>query len=693
MSTASLQTAEARVRERTMLDRVLATLPVVGLALCILIFYGVEAWLRKTPWVFTDELEWSQISRSIASTGHAARRGQPINFKTLYAYVIAPFWWIHSTATAYSAIKYMNVFVMTLAGVPTYLLARRLVTRRAALVVAVLSVSVPAMAYVTTLVPEVLAYPFYALSSWLIVRAFASGKRRDLFVAGGFSLLAFAVRAPQFATIPAAFLIAGGGLWITSPRGRALRSNWTRSDTLGAVVLLIGGLFLFNRVVLQHVTEWQLSTQYWKNRMVDLGLRAALSFVVGMGVLPVIGGFASLRLRERRGDPVYRAFAAYAGATILCVSLYTAVKAAYLSTIFATLWEERNLIYLVPLLLGGTGMWLARRRVDPVALVAATGLVLWLAVTVPLHLDPTPASDAPSLEILGTLGWGPPAVHGLLAGFAVLAALVVLVRPVRLLVGACALVLVWSLASEIYASHRSADYASRLAAAVPRPLEWITQATGGRPSAYVGQEILHPSDIWLQSFWNPSLVLMRSLDGTPGGTGPLKSYHGIPATGDILRIQVGRQGALPLPAGIGFLVGDRGITGAGRLLATGERWHVYTGTRLRSAALGVYSDGWMGARSTFSVFNGSEGSVRVRLSRSNWCGRDVPGRTRIFLNGSPRAYTIVHACKTVEATVPTPTTPFRIETAIHPTFSPAALDPSYPDKRQLGAVVTYIYGP
>ena len=87
----------------------------------------------KTPWVFTDELEWTQISRSIAETGHAARRGEPIYFKSLYAYMIAPFWWIHSTAAAYAAIKYTNVVMMTLAAVPTYLLARMLVSRRAAM--------------------------------------------------------------------------------------------------------------------------------------------------------------------------------------------------------------------------------------------------------------------------------------------------------------------------------------------------------------------------------------------------------------------------------------------------------------------------------------------------------------------------------------------------------------------------------
>ena len=41
---------------------------------------------------------------------------------------------------------------------------------------------------------------------------------------------------------------------------------------------------------------------------------------------------------------------------ILCLSLYTSVKAAFLSTVFATLTEERNMIYLSPLMLIGTAM-------------------------------------------------------------------------------------------------------------------------------------------------------------------------------------------------------------------------------------------------------------------------------------------------------------------------------------------------
>ena len=703
MSTASLQTAEVRVRERTMLDRVLATLPVVGLALCILIFYGVEAWLRKTPWVFTDELEWSQISRSIASTGHAARRGQPINFKTLYAYVIAPFWWIHSTATAYSAIKYMNVFVMTLAGVPTYLLARMLVTRRAALVVAVLSVSVPAMAYVTTLVPEVLAYPFYALCSWLIVRAFASGKRRDLFVAGGFSLLAFAVRAPQFATIPAAFLIAGGGLWITSPRGRALRSNWTRSDTLGAVVLLIGGLFLFNRVVLQHVTEWQLSTQYWKNRMVDLGLRAALSFVVGMGVLPVIGGFASLRLRERRGDPVYRAFAAYAGATILCVSLYTAVKAAYLSTIFATLWEERNLIYLAPLMLIGTALVFESKKLDWRIVGAASTFVLVLLLYKQFELQ-YPYFEAPGFGIATAANrhwhWDVPDLR--LAGVITLAVSIGLLaarrwRAVAALT-AC-LTLAWMLTSEIATTAGVNTFANEFRHNLPAQLNWVDIYSHGRPVTYLGQEIRDPNGVWLTEFWNRSVKHVDSLDGSAPGPGPTGS--------PIVETPSGRlSGYDKVP----YILADGGVVLQATVVHSEQKGvlRLYRKPegpwRLLYALQQVFADGWCPEWCTYTYFEpGQRGKLEITLSRLGYNGTAQPGQVRVSVGSvkidesrqTPilkhvylRRTTTIRNGTQQRLVIPVARTPVRVELRIHPTFRASISDP-----RSLGAQVGFEFIP
>ncbi len=149
--------------------------------------------------------------------------------------MIAPFWWIHSTAAAYAAIKYANAVIMLLAAVPSYLLARMLVSRRGAVVVALGSVAIPGMAYATSIVSDVLAYPYYALCSWLAVRALRSKGRLDVALAivavGG----GYFVRQKQFTSLVVALALAAAGLWLTGPRSRELRRNWSRGDTIGAV--------------------------------------------------------------------------------------------------------------------------------------------------------------------------------------------------------------------------------------------------------------------------------------------------------------------------------------------------------------------------------------------------------------------------------------------------------------------------
>ena len=105
-------------------------------------------------------------------------------------------------------------------------------------------------------------------------------------LAAVFCVCGYFVRQRQFTTLPLSFAVAAVGLWLTGPRGRAVRRNWSRADTVGAIVLAVGAAFLFNRVVLQHIQQWQVPTQYYKNRIVDLGLRAGLSLTIGLGVLP-----------------------------------------------------------------------------------------------------------------------------------------------------------------------------------------------------------------------------------------------------------------------------------------------------------------------------------------------------------------------------------------------------------------------
>ena len=179
--------------ERSLLDRYLIAIPFVVATLAILSLLFWQAAIRKSPTIFTDELEWSQLSRAIAATGHAARRGEPFSFKSLYAYLIAPFWWIHSTSSAYTAIKYLNTIVMALTAVPVYLLARTLVSKRIAAIAALASLCTTALYYAPFLIPEVLAYPTFVLCAYVSIRALAGAGRRwiaaaivlDLFATDG----------------------------------------------------------------------------------------------------------------------------------------------------------------------------------------------------------------------------------------------------------------------------------------------------------------------------------------------------------------------------------------------------------------------------------------------------------------------------------------------------------------------------
>jgi hypothetical protein len=677
----------------TFLDRALAATPIVGVALVVVTFYAVEAWVRKTPWVFSDELEWTQISRAIADTGHAARRGEPIYFKSTYPYLIAPAWWIESTRLAYDVIKYVNVIVMTLAAVPSYLLARMLVSKRSALAVALLSVAIPGMFYASSIVPEVLAYPWYALASWLIVRALTTHRRKDVALAVAASLVALSVRSPQLVTVSISFALAAAWLWLTGPRGRAFRADWSRSDTLGAVVLLVGAFILVNRVVLQHVEIWQVTTQYWKGRMWDLGLRAGLAFVVGMGVLPVLAALASLHLPDRRDDPVYRAFRAYFAASLLAVCVYAGLKAAYLSTVFSTLTEERNMIYLAPLVLVGAALVFESRRIDPRLVVGAIALLLFVLLTRPFELG-YPYFEAPGFGILAManrhLAWDSGDLR--LALVVALAASVAAIWARRLLpVAAVAttLVLAWMLTAEITTTAGSVNQANAFLAHLPKQLDWVDRASGGKPVTYLGQQIRDPNGLWLTEFWNRSIDHVYSLDGSAPGPGPTLTPNVDSPVGE-----------LSSSTGDPYTLADSGVDLQAPVVATGRP---YTDLRLfstpkpwrlKDARQGVDSDGWAGPFAGYTYFVPAQrGELRIALSRTGYRGDAPKARAEIrvgtvkILDGAATIGRVTHRTNATvrngERTlvrVPVARTPVRVEVTMSPTFHASASDP-----RDLGA--------
>ena len=132
---------------------------------------------------------------------------------------------------------------------------------------------------------------------------------------------------------------------------------------------------------------------------------------------------------------------------------------------------------------------------------------------------------------------------------------------------------------------------------------------------------------------------------------------------------------------------------------------------LTDATTGFYVDGWMGNRALYAQFAspkpGHPGVVKVVVSRTGWGGVDVPGhvtirvgKLRITPNGNAgtnlalgrvtatRTWT-VHARKQRTFLVPTPRPPYAVEVTVTPTFVPALLDPRSPDRRKLGAIVSF----
>ena len=412
-ATPSRREAGARaVPERTLSDRMMAVLPLTSVYVWLCIVYLVEAWNRSTPWLFTDELELTQLSRSIATTGHAARRGTPHSADSLYTYLTAPVWLIHDVAKAYSSIKYLDVFVMASVVFPTYFLARLVVGRGPALFAAAAAAAIPSLAYSSYIVEETLAYPYAALCFFLIAKALVEGRRARRPYGWAISAVIASAIAPavrgELVVVPIALAFALLFAVWSSEWARRRRTTWSAGDWLGVITLAFGAIFVISAVASHHSQQWYGITTYYKQRILVMGNWAAGSLAIGIGVIPFIGGIAALfRAPGEERSRELRMFRSVSLAGLVAVGMYTGMKAAYLSTQFATRVEERNLIYVAPLLLVGTALLLDRRRVNLWGLLGATayaaylvGYALYHPTQFPYEMNVQLYSDALGLAIL-----------------------------------------------------------------------------------------------------------------------------------------------------------------------------------------------------------------------------------------------------------------------------------------------------
>jgi len=709
--------AVATTRERaTAYDRVLTALPLASIYVWLSIVYCVEAWKRATPWLFTDELELTQLSRSIAATGHAARRGEPHSFRSLYVVLTSPIWLIHDVSVAFATLKYVDTLVMTSVLFPTYFLARIVVGRTPALFAATGAAVIPSLAYSSWIVEETFAYPYAAFCFFMIAKALVVRSRGWIVGAIVASLVAPVVRG-ELMVIPIAFLLAVLFVWWSNEPMRARRTTWSASDWLGAFALAAGAIILLGGFASHHSTEWLMNTAYnWtKKRIFTFGDWAAGSLAIGLGVVPFVVGLAALvPVRRERRSRELQAFRSTATAGIIGIGLYASMKAAYLSQIFASRVEERNLIYIAPLLFVGTALVLERRRINVWALAAAAAYTLYILLGTPLFIGGGLYSDALGLAIFQQANryflLGAPEARTILVIALAIAVLGVLaitrLRPAAatlIAVGIAVLTLAWNVTGEVAAAAGDVTVSRDFVPTLARPFTWVDDATHLKPTLYLAQGVADQDPEWLLEFWNRSITTVSSLDGTVGGPGPAGAPN-ITARGQLYWTPDPSQPGKVFDYAVedwpcidfaGTLAARHFYRGGATALRQWRLLQLTKPNRLRAICVGIYADGWSGPNdSTYFRFIGKRrGWLRIALTRQGFPGSPVdiqlgtigtkhhePVLDRVLRDRSIR---LAQGTSRV-VWIPTPASSFAVRTVVRNKFVPGK-----GDVRTVGAQISY----
>jgi hypothetical protein len=694
---------------RSWLDRLLSAYPLVLAYLVLLILYAWQTTKHSTPWLYTDELEWASLSRGVAHHGVPELRLHPASYGSLYTYLIAPAWWLGATGPGYAAAKYINAVVMTASLFPGYALARLFVPRLAAIACGIATAAIPTLAYTGILIPETFAYFWSTLVLWLLARTFVVRSRSSVAVAVASLVLAPLVRN-QLGVLIAAALIACAVMAATGSRGRHLIRAWSWGERAGAAVLLVGALIWLGAFATHHSYSWEIGTHF-HHRMLVYGLWAFGAFAIGVGVLPVFVTLTWL-LGARFRSVDERALAATLIGATCGFGIYTAVKASYISTNFAIRVEERNLVYLAPVVFAVTARWLlmGRARVLPAVLAAAS--VWYLLDTTPYHNNEHFYSDAPGLSILQWLNqkWyftttdAQRLVFGILIGSVVLAVVreAALRRGGLRRVGAAAAAVLavatiaWNLTGEIAAANASNSY-SRTYVALPSPPDWIDRATGRARTMFIGQSLGGSATFWSLEFWNQSIGDVWSVDSSAPGPGPTTTPNYLDLTGAI-------DPQLPLD----WIVAAPGVDPVGKLVQTAgglRLFHVTHPIRIADAEGLVSLDAsWMSTSAWYYRFTSAgtkPGFAVVTLSRPAACGTHPPSYITIKLSrlritkhpdSQPVAGRLLAVRKVtvrsnpcVAKVVRIPArTPYRIDVSAVGTFQPSQFD-----LRQLSAQISF----
>jgi hypothetical protein len=587
--------------------------PLVGVVvLASTLLRGLAGAVKESPVYFQDEYLYAELSRTLADSGEPLVRGSEAHFPALLQPILtAPAWFLDDVGDSYAAVKWIGALAMSVAAVPTFLLARRLgLGRFLALGVALVTVATPSMLYASWVVSEPFAYPLALGAIAAGTVALADGRRGPQLAFLLLAALAAFSRA-QFLILPFCYL---AGVVLLGLRQRALRR------TLREQILVLS--FVVAPLTLALILAPSRLLGPYESIGIDADLSAlpgllgrnALATAYSSGWVLVPGALLGLWLAfTRPRSRIELAFASFCApfATILLV------QASLVGDV--GLLQERYTFYLVPVVGLAFALFASRgwpaRRVHGLVVAA----LVMAAVAVPLTFDAAEAGGKHSAflfavhrldQLLGHAESGSLAfaAAGALLGLSV----AVLGRRPRIATPA-ALGLAFSFC--VVASVLAVDFDRRntsfvRASFLPSERSWIDEAELGDVALVRGLGL--KTDAMEQLFWNRSVNRVLLLPGAE----PFDSFGAEPLSfaPDGALIAGGRAVRSPL------LVDERatrielhGAVAVGQ--SSGFRLWRATGTpRLALYAAGYYKDGWLAPRVGLNVWAPPGSSLAGRLS-------------------------------------------------------------------------------
>ncbi|MEI8104373.1 MAG: glycosyltransferase family 39 protein [Actinomycetes bacterium] len=570
------------------------------------------------PWIMIDELIWSDLARGFADNGHLLiRGGTGVDVGPLYPMLLSVSYRLFAgVPDAYAAAKGINAFAMSLAAIPAYLLARRVVSRRLALVAAVLTVAVPSMAYTGVLMTENLFYPLFLLVVLALVRVLEHPTRTRQVVLLAAIGVAYETRVQAIGFLGAAVLAPPLLLWYRRASLRGIAAWWFMYGLLATAVV---GYYVVQQVRGQRqLGSYQgvASDHYSPGVVLKWIAYHVGEIALYVGVIPLVA-FVVLALLGRRLPEPLRVFMA---AAVTVTVVFVLEVATFASLPDVSRIEERNLFYVVPLFLIALLAWIETGLPRRWPVVVVAGAAVALVAVVPYRDLINGNASADTLAFLPlwtlqdtviTLGQ----VRAVVVIAAALLAVAFLLVPARWALALPAVVAVW-FGFTLWTVERNAHGGWRHnsvnalfgGTTNPRP-DWIDRAVGTTADVTVvwWGDTNDPFLLWTNEFFNRSVHRVYELDTVTGAPGrlPATTVHIDPASGELL-------GA----GSADYVFTSAAVQVAGAVVAQDVArrlvlLRIEGPVRIAATSTGIYPDTWSGPDVTYTRYRCAGGTVKV----------------------------------------------------------------------------------